>query len=292
MARVSVVIPTYNRSRLLRETLQSVFAQTYREYEVIMVDDGSTDDTRAVVEGYGDQVRYLYQENAGEARARNHGIQAARGELIAFLDSDDVWEPELLETEVGILDRFPEVVLVSARSITAGKESEEFPRTQEVFWGDLFLRLFQGGFINTSAAVVRKWCLEEVGGFNETYRCYEDYDLWLRIARRYSVAYVNRCLVRCGRQGDNVSKDRTRPREVILEILARNYDPSRIPPSIYRRRVSDCCLALGRVSWSRGEPDQAWTYFRRAQAMTPYSLRPYRYLLKGLFRGFVSARHP
>jgi glycosyltransferase involved in cell wall biosynthesis len=289
-----VVIPTYNRSALLQKALQSVFAQTYRDYEVIVVDDGSTDDTEAVVGGYGDRIRYLYQENAGDARARNRGIRAARGELIAFLDSDDVWEPELLETEVGILDRFPEVVLVSARSTTAGKESKEFPNTQEVFWGDLFLKQFQGGFINSSAAVVRKWCLEEVGGFNEAYQAYVDYDVWLRIARRYPVAYASRCLVRCGRQGDNISKrkDPMRFREAILEILAKNYDPSRIPLSVYRRRVSDCCLALGRISLSRGERDQAWTYFWQAQALTPYSLRPYRYLLKGLFRGFVSARNP
>ncbi|MFQ5801288.1 MAG: glycosyltransferase family 2 protein [Candidatus Methylomirabilales bacterium] len=285
MARVSVVIPTYNRGDTLPETLQSVFAQTYRDYEVIVVDDGSTDDTPAVMDPFRDRVHYIYQPNAGQARARNHGVRSARGEFIALLDSDDAWEPELLETEVGVLDRLPEVVLVSARSTTAGKASEEFPRTQDVFWGDLFLKLFQGNFINTSAVVVRRTCLEAAGGFNERYRCYEDYDLWLRIARWYPVAYVSRSLVRCGRQGDNVSKDRTRPREIILEILNSHYDPVRIPDAVYRRRVSNCCLALGRISLNQGDPHLAWEYFRRSRALTPFSLRPYRYLLRGLLKG-------
>lgn len=124
--RVSVVIPTYDRGYTLRGTLKSVFAQTYQDFEVIVVDDGSMDETKAVVRGYGDQVRYLYQEKTGVARARNRGIEAARGKLVASLDSDDVWEPELLEIEVGVLDRFPEVVLVCARSTTDRKASRAF----------------------------------------------------------------------------------------------------------------------------------------------------------------------
>ncbi len=287
MPRVSVIIPTYNRCKILQEALQSVFAQTFRHYEVIVVDDGSTDDTAARMARLDDRVHYMYQPNAGQARARNRGIRAARGELIAFLDSDDAWEPELLEIEVDVLDRLSEVALVSSRFTTSGKESEDFPRTPEVFWGDFFLKLFQGNFINTSAALIRRSCLEAIGGFNEDYRCFEDYDLFLRIAKRHHVAYVSRCLVRCGRQGDNVSKSSRQRREVILEILSTHYDPARIPDAVYGRSVSKYCIALGRIALRERDPVLARAYFRRARALTPYSLRVYRNFLKGWFKGLA-----
>ena len=293
--KVSVIIPTYNRCDLVQKALQSVFAQTYHDFEVVVVDDGSTDDTRAVVEGRT-RVRYLFQENAGPAKARNVGIRQARGDMIAFLDSDDVWWPEFLKTQVEVLSRYPEVGLVCARSIVGEKESKYFPCTQEPFVGDLYRKLFEQSFIRTPATVLRKSCLDVVGGFNESYRCFEDYDLWLRIARKYSIAYVNRCLARCGRQGDNLSKDFLRPLgahlKVAIEVLERNYDASRIPEAVYRRRISKRYLQFSRLFFRRGENAQAWSCLWRALSITPYSLRPYRYLLKCIFRGLIMARLP
>jgi glycosyltransferase involved in cell wall biosynthesis len=282
---VSVIIPTYNRRRCLQDALESVFAQTYRDYEVVVVDDGSTDGTDVVVAGLRDRLRFRYirQENTGEAGARNRGLEAARGSLIAFLDSDDVWLPDLLERESSILAADSSVALVCARSMTAGRLSRKVISREDVLVGDLFARLFQKNFVNNSTVVARKSCLAEAGGFNEAYPTFYDYDLWLKVSRKHALAYVNRCLARCGRQGDNLSKDQLRPRDALLDILAMNYDPARIAPSIYRRRVADCCLSVGRTCLARGEQSSAWRYFFRAWRLQPYRLRPNRYLVKGLF---------
>ncbi len=288
---VSIIIPTYNRKNLLLEALGSVFSQTYRDYEVIVVDDGSTDGTGAALEGLGARIHYMYQENAGEARARNRGLSVARGEIVAFLDSDDVWKPELLDAELAILGGHSEVALVCARSLTAGEPSEKLISEKEILTGDLFSQLFQTNFVNNSTVVARRQRLEQAGGFDEGYLTYYDYDLWLKIARQHALAYVNRYLVTCGRQADNLSKSRTRSREAILEILRKNYDPSRIDPAAYQRRLADCCLTVGRVFLDRRELDRAWRYFWQAQRLTPYRLRPYRYLIKGLFRTLFPAAH-
>jgi glycosyltransferase involved in cell wall biosynthesis len=290
---VSVIIPTYNRRDLVQKALQSVFAQTYRDFEIVVVDDGSTDDTRAVVEGIA-LVRYLFQKNGGPASARNLGIRQAQGQLIAFLDSDDVWLPEFLSAQVDVLRRYPEVALVCARSIVGKKEAKDFPLGRELIVGDLYPKLYERSFVRTPATVVRKSCLDAVGGFNESYRWSEDHDLWLRIARKYTIAYVNRRLVRIGRQSDNISRDGMRSLDahlkVAIEVLERNYDAARISEAVFRQRVAKRYLQFSHLSFIRGENAQAWTYIRRALGATPYSLRAYRYLIKGILRGLPITR--
>jgi glycosyltransferase involved in cell wall biosynthesis len=264
------------------EALRSVFLQSYKDYEVIVVDDGSTDGTRHALEQLGQRIRYVYQENLGDAGARNRGLRTARGEMVAFLDSDDAWAPEHLETQMGILAVYSKVAFSCARAVTAGRLANKISANQDVVAGDLFSRLFQKNFVNTSTVVARKACLEEAGGFNPAYPLYSDYDLWLRVARRHELAYAARTLARCGRQGDNLSKDTNWSRQMIVEILTANYDPSRIAYSVYRRRLADCHLRVGRFFVERGQVDRSWRYYRQALRLTPFSLRPYRYLLKGL----------
>ena len=282
---VSVIIPTYNRRDLLQRSLDSVLAQTYRDFEVVIVDDGSTDGTRAAIEG-SPQVRYFFQDNAGPARARNVGIRQARGDIIAFLDSDDVWCPEFLQTQVDVLSGYPDVALVCSRSIVGKKQAKYFPLSQELIVGDLYLSLYQQSFVRTQATVVRKSCLDAVGYFNESYLWSEDHDLWLRIASKYTIAYVNRCLVRIGRQSDNISRDLTRPLEthlkIAIEVLERNFDASRIPRTVYRDRIAKRYMQFSRLFFARGDNAQGWSCIRRALGINPYSLRPYRYFLKGV----------
>ena len=117
--KVSVIIPTYNRAEYLGEAIQSVFDQTFEDFEILIVDDGSTDDTQQLVLSFHDpRLRSFYQNNCGISAARNAAIRSADGEYIAFLDSDDVWLPELLESQVAVLDRRPEIGLVYARAAT------------------------------------------------------------------------------------------------------------------------------------------------------------------------------
>jgi glycosyltransferase involved in cell wall biosynthesis len=292
MPRVSVIVPTYNRRHLIGRALDSIFRQSYRDFEILVVDDGSTDDTRSVVEALGG-VRYLAQENGGPARARNFGIQHAQGELIAFLDSDDLWLTDFLETQVRVLDDHPEAALASARFSVGGREARFFSRSQTLIAGDLYPRLYRESFMRTPCTVVRRSCLDTVGGFNEAYRWSEDQDLWLRIARRYPVAYVNRTLVRIGRDGDNTSRDVKRPLDVhlkiALEVLDQNYDPARIPRSVYRERRAKRYLQFSRLYFLRGDGAGGWSCLRRAIAANPRAARPYRYFLEALV-GSVARR--
>lgn len=287
LPKVSVVIPTYNRRDLVQRAIQSVLDQTYRDFEIIVIDDGSTDGTRAAVEGR-ERVRYLRQTNGGPASARNLGIREAQGEFIAFLDSDDVWLPEFLTSQVDVLSRYPEVALVCARSSVGNKEAKDFPLRRKLITGDLYARLYDRSFVRTPTVVVRKSCLDAVGCFNESYPWSEDHDLWLRIARKYEIAYVNRCLVRIGRQSDNISRDIRRPLkahlQVAIDVLERNYDPARISRGPFRRRVAKRYLQFSQLFLSRGDHAQAWLCIRRALSTAPCSLRPYRYLVKVLFR--------
>jgi glycosyltransferase involved in cell wall biosynthesis len=207
---VSVVLPAYNCARYIVEALGSVYRQTYDHWEVIVVDDGSTDDTRATLTPHLGRIRYLHHENQGACAARNTAVKLARGELIAFLDADDIWLPQLLELQVRVMQRSPECALV----VTDGKTFTGTGVTQEsVFsrrfnaWLDahgtddplvakgwMVRELSFGCSIAITGVMVRRECLEEVGGFDEQFVIAEDYDLWLRIARHHPVAVVRRPL--------------------------------------------------------------------------------------------------
>jgi glycosyltransferase involved in cell wall biosynthesis len=278
---VSVVIPAFNRREYVQRAIESVFSQTYRDFEIVVVDDGSTDNTGTVLEATS-SVRYLFQDHAGPAKARNLGIHHARGEFIAFLDSDDQWEPEHLAMEVEVFGRYPECALVCSQARVENRTEGGGSDDGKILSGDLYAALFQHNFVRTPATMVRKRCLEKLGGFNESYNCFEDYDLWLRIAARYAIARLRRRSVRLGRRADNLSQDSNADRAIILQILEANRDPRRISESIYRTRISNCCLALARYAFANGRRARGWRHLMRAQSLTPFRLRPYRYLVKML----------
>lgn len=201
---VSVVIPTYNRARFLPAAVASVRAQTYPCAEIVIVDDGSTDDTADVVAGLGAGIRYVRQANAGPAAARNRGIREATGDLVAFLDTDDRWLPEKTALQVELLQREPDVALVSTDmsvedetgsvQVTSNFQHRELQATFSALDGrpipgapGLLLKI---NFINTSAALIRRSVLLAQDGFDERLRYGEDLELWLRIAARHGIACV------------------------------------------------------------------------------------------------------
>lgn len=195
--RVSVVIPTYNSGAIAVEAVESVLAQTYQDLEIVVVDDGSTDNTEQAIRQFGDRVRYLKQENQGVSAARNTGIKHSRGEYIAFLDSDDLWAPDKLAEEVPWLDADPTLGLVycdwavvSGADVLHASYLENLPASS----GYVFDGLVQSGFILTSGVVVRRTCLEDVGDFDKALAIAQDYDLWLRISYRWKVQLVTKRL--------------------------------------------------------------------------------------------------
>ncbi|MCI0559279.1 MAG: glycosyltransferase [Nitrososphaera sp.] len=210
MHDVAVIIPTYNCARYLPKAVESVFMQSYRLFTLIVVDDGSTDDTRTVLSPYRDKISYIYQNNSGPSKARNTGILASESRFIAFLDADDVWLPNKLERQVDLLTTNSGLAMVSCDLVLFDDK-----RTyEETFWQmcgcyedvkreqkqikNAFRKLMYHNFIYPSTALVKRECFTEVGLFDESFRgaVAEDKDMWLRIASRYNVGCVPDALVR------------------------------------------------------------------------------------------------
>lgn len=189
--QVSVVIPTHNRAHLLARALDSVLAQTLPALEIIVVDDGSTDDTRGLVAERYPQCIYLKQPQTGVSAARNAGIQAASGDWIAFLDSDDAWLPGKLEAQRDCLAAHPGVRLCHCEEIWIRQGRRVNPmRKHAKAGGWIYQRCLPLCVISPSAALLHRNLLEDVGGFDESLPACEDYDLWLRICAQESVAFV------------------------------------------------------------------------------------------------------
>ena len=194
---VSVIIPTYNKSQYLREAIKSVLNQTYKNIEVIVVDDGSTDNTKEIVESFNDsRIIYIFQENKGPAIARNTGIKKAQGEYIAFLDSDDLWLKEKLEKQVDFMEKNSEIGLlgtgcyeVTDKGKIIGKKI--FPIKNKILQKDL---IKYNSFIQSSV-MIRKEVFDKVGLYDKSFRESEDYELWLRIAENYKIANLAEPLV-------------------------------------------------------------------------------------------------
>jgi len=207
MPKVTVVIPTYNSAKYIVPTGESVLAQTYPDYELIVVDDGSTDNTRQLSQPYLARMTYIYQENKKYSGARNRGIRAASGDYIAFLDSDDIWLPDKLAEQVAVMDQHPEVTLVhcSASYIDADGAPVLFKgnRTKGEAGGTGPIIADQAGAlftfdatITTSTVMVRHSTLKEVGPFDPEHIHGEDWELWVRLASKGPLAYIPKVMAK------------------------------------------------------------------------------------------------
>lgn len=214
---VSVVVPTYNREKQIERAIRSVLKQTYDNYEIIVVDDGSTDSTQEVVEQIADnRIHYIrLAHNHGACHARNVGVQSSRSDYIAFLDSDDEWMSDKLELQMRkIMESSENTGLVYCRMSGESRDQEKRNICPSYDWpndvpleGDLFRVLLWRNFIGTPTMLVRKSCLLSVGGFDETLRCLQDWELVLRIARKWYVGFVDKVLVEVHKTANSVSSD-------------------------------------------------------------------------------------
>ena len=207
--RVSVIIPTYNRAAWVGEAVASVLGQTYRDFELLVVDDGSTDATLEALAPFFPQIKLLRRrERRGVSAARNLGAQAARGEWLAFLDSDDLWLPEKLARQTAFLEASPDLLLCQTEEVWMrhGKRVNP-PQTHVKEGGDIFLRSLERCLVSPSAVMVKRRLLLEMGGFDETLPAGEDYDLWLRLCWRYPVGLLPEPLViKRGGHADQLSR--------------------------------------------------------------------------------------
>jgi glycosyltransferase involved in cell wall biosynthesis len=283
-ALVSVIVPAYNAAAFIAETLGSALAQTYRDIEVIVVDDGSTDNTAEIVKSIRSQdqrVRLLTQQNSGAAAARNYGIDQSRGALIAPLDADDLWRPDKLAKQVAVMrSSGPEVGMVYAWSASIDESGRVLPRIGNFarHEGDIFPFLVFHNFIgNGSAPLIRRDCVLDAGGYDTTLsarggEC-EDLMLYLRIAERYKVILVPAILVGYRVRQHSLSSNAWRMRrghELVLEaVRARHPD---IPARLCRWSRSFNCMNLGRRCLRRGKTRAAAWLLACALAYDPVTL--------------------
>ena len=197
VARVAVIIPTFNRRALVGEAVRSVCAQSCSDYELIVVDDGSEDGTaEALRDEFGGRLRVIHTENRGVSAARNTGVAASQGELLAFLDSDDLWHPEKLAAQLQYLDAHPDIQICQTEEVWVRRGVRVNPcRHHRKPEGDIFVASLRLCLVSPSAVMMRRPLFEAMGGFDEALPACEDYDLWLRIAHRFPLGLVPRALV-------------------------------------------------------------------------------------------------
>ncbi|RKX90197.1 MAG: glycosyltransferase family 2 protein [Spirochaetes bacterium] len=239
MSLVSVIIPTYNREGLILRALDSVLAQSFRDFDVWIIDDGGNDGSGELVraraaENPGTAIRYVHTPNNGVAAARNHGIRYSEGDWIALLDSDDEWVPEKLEKQMAYLKRNPESVLIYSDElwIRSGVRVNP-PKSYRKFGGEVFEKCLPVCMIGPSTALFKRNLFEETGGFDEEYPVCEDYDFWLRITSRYTAGLVDEPLtIKYGGHSDQLSTsyvamDYWRIRSLCRIVDTRELSPNR-----------------------------------------------------------------
>ena len=223
---VSVVIPAYNAAGCIRRAVDSVLAQTYRDLELIVVDDGSTDGTLSLLNSYGTSLRVVQKPNGGLSSARNAGIHTARGEYVAFLDADDWWQPEKLDRQVAWMRAHPEAVFCStaARVVDARGQTTGEWRCGS-FRGTTLEAIFAAnGYIagSGSAVVARRDALLAAGGFDEALKSLEDIDMWMRLAAQGGYHCIDEPLAVVEKRTDSMSRNLDVMRDAAIRVMCKN----------------------------------------------------------------------
>jgi glycosyltransferase involved in cell wall biosynthesis len=278
---VSVVIPAYNAAPYIGGTLNSVLAQTFTNYEILVVNDGSPDTTalESVLQPYQGSIRYIKQENRGPSGARNAGIQAARGKYVAFLDSDDVWLPQHLAQQMELFARDPSLALVYANGLHIAEDKPvgiAFDSTPQSLPVDFDALLAERATVNTSSTVVARQALVEAGMFDERFRRCEDFDLWLRLAH----AGVRMTFSREIQIGHRLANGLAADSELMKQALIEVYEKAATIPGLnesqlqlIRSKIANIATAIQFERAKRfllaGEFGQALEYVNKALARDP-----------------------
>jgi glycosyltransferase involved in cell wall biosynthesis len=252
---VSVIIPTYNSACFLTDAIDSVLAQTLKDFEVIVIDDGSTDETESMMQKYGSAVRYIRQENRGVALTRNRGIDQSRGKHVAFLDADDVWLPHKLERQLAALSSRKDfracysafsVADDNLRSIAVNRSDRRGSALE-----DLLLR---GNVVATPSTVVcERSLLELAGGFDPVMSQCADWDMWVRLAALTEFLYLDEVLATYRRHDGNMSRDASLLERDSILVLEKGFAMSGLPESLRTMR---------RAAFARNFMVLAGTYFQ------------------------------
>jgi hypothetical protein len=284
---ISVIVPTYRRATLLVETLDSVFAQTFADFEVIVVEDGSHE-AKSVTARYDGRLRYLWQENQGLSATRNTGAAAARGEWLAFVDDDDLWAPRKLERQVARIRERPDAALIHTDHLllvdgTLRAGLRLLPR-ERVPSGNVLGPLFLGNFVVVSSVMLRRDAFERAGGFVKG-EIPEDYDLWLRVARFGRFEFVNEPLT-IYRDHPSMSNGPWLARgtvRVLEECLASTPEVrSAAGAGAVRERMYEACWSAAYGYFMADQPSDAAPLFAKAWRWKPMAPRSLLYAAAAL----------
>jgi len=270
---VSVILPVYNRAWCIGQAVDSVLAQTYGNRELIVVDDGSTDGTDRLLHQYGGQISVIRQPNRGVSAARNRGVRATCGDLIAFLDSDDLWLPEKLARQTAFFQDHPETRICQTEEIWIRNGIRVNPRVRhQKPSGDIFARSLALCLVSPSAVMLERGLFQETGGFDESLPAAEDYDMWLRIGARLPVFLIEEPLVvKRGGHPDQLSKtpgiDRYR-----IRALEKLLEGEKLTPE-QRRAAAEAlqkkCAVYAGGCKKRGRIAEAGYYETLAERFAP-----------------------
>jgi glycosyltransferase involved in cell wall biosynthesis len=286
--KFSVIITTYNYGLFVRESINSVLSQTYKNFELIIVDDGSEDGTREIVSEYvlDERVKYFYQDNAGQPKAKNRGISESRGEVIAFLDADDIWESTKLEKQMPLFADL-DVGVVYSRRKWINPVGIEVPGNERVLRrGKILDYIFVDNFVCFSSSVIRRSYLEQVGFFDESLPMGIDYDLWIRLACVCKFDFVDEALVRYRTGHANLSKNTMKRYECAQQIMRKNLSNTEIKNAIswYIPALawSDTWSNFGLFLTKSKEKKNGLLYCLRAIVIFPIYSQSYKRLIKSL----------
>lgn len=264
MPETSVIIPTYNRLLFLKEAVKSVFTQTYTDFELIIIDDGSSDETRSWIVSVEAPLQYVFQENWGPGAARNRGIKAASGEFITFLDSDDLWLKNKLEVQIDFMHRKPEEIVCYTDEIWIRRGVKVNPKQKhQKYSGWIFDKCLPLCIVSPSSVLMRRAFFDKVGGFDEDLPACEDYDLWLRAALRVPFHFIDeKLIVKRGGHDDQLSAqwglDRYRV-QALLNLLPDPYLRYRTKRLVIER-ILELCHILELGFRKRGKDKEADYY--------------------------------
>jgi glycosyltransferase involved in cell wall biosynthesis len=270
---VSVIIPTYNRERLIGRAIQSVLNQTYGDFEVIVVDDGSTDNTKNIVGAINDpRIRYIrHEQQKGATTARNTGIVASQGKYIAFQDSDDEWLSEKLEKQMHVLEAAPEdvgVIYTAFIRVTDG-EVLYIPSTRVVKKeGDVLTQLLKQNFVSTQTAILRKSCFDRVGLFDERLPRLQDWELFIRMSQYYKFRFISDPLVIAHFQKDSISSSKKAYIEGIVIILEKHFEKFAKNKKVLAKTYCD----IGTKLYSVGNKNRGRDYIIKAMKSHPVNV--------------------
>ena len=227
-AMISVIVPVYNRAHLVTKTVASILGQTYRNIEIILINDGSTDDSLEIIQalqlGNPGVIHIIDQENQGQTIARNQGIKKANGKYIAFLDSDDLWLPDKLEHQIPLFDQGVGLVYGGVEFINECGETTGFDPCDPSVQGNIYPQLLVKNRMTGGSVVVLSEALATVGLFDPEFKAAENWDLWLRICKEYQARLVNKPVMKYRLHQNNMSKDALLMQDAKRQIMAKHCD--------------------------------------------------------------------